>query len=135
MMRLADDAILAGDGDEFAADGGRGCFGRAGVGDGRCGPCEVEGHPCQDQPGGVRGEHARRRMRQCAVLQVRVDELDDRVSAVGFDGGDCGQVAGREERVEAVRIKEGGMFEVFLVQLRDPPHREAPCGVFTLLGG
>jgi len=58
VMRLADDAILAGARDEFPADGGRGRFDQASVGDGRRGAGEVEGHHGQEQPGGVRGEHA-----------------------------------------------------------------------------
>ena len=73
------------DGDEFASDGGRGRLGQAVSRDGRRGPGEVEGHHGQDQPGGIRGEHARGQVCQGAVLQVSVDEFDDRLAAVDVE--------------------------------------------------
>lgn len=45
---------------------------------------EVERGHGQDQPGAVRGEHPGRQVRERAVLEVGVDQFDDRVAAVGL---------------------------------------------------
>jgi len=69
-------------GDETAADrGGAGLRERA-AGEGPGGAQQVMGHGGDDEPGGVRGEDARREVGEGAGVQVGVDLLDDGVAAI-----------------------------------------------------
>ncbi len=73
-------------------------------------------------------------MSQGGILEVGVDLLDDRVSAVGFVRGDGVQGAGREERVEPPRVEQGGLpGNGFGVEVRYPADDEAAQDLLTLL--
>ena len=79
--------------DEFAADGAAARFAEIGAGERADGAGQVERDRCQDQPVCVRGENTRRQVAQCAVCQVGVDLLDNRVLAMRLVGGDRVQLA------------------------------------------
>jgi len=53
------------------------------------------------------------------------------MSAVGFVGNDGIQGAGGEERVEPVRVEQGRLVEVFLVELGDAAPYEASEDLFA----
>lgn len=66
------------------------------------------------------------------VFEIGVHQLDDRVLPVGFIGRHGVQGAGREERVEPVRVEEGrlpGAFE--RIQFRNPANDQAPGDAFS----
>ena len=74
-------------------------------------------------------------MAQCAVRQVGVDLLENRVLATRLVGGDRVQLGG-EERVETVCLEQGGLPVAFeSVQFRDPPHDQTPDGTFGFVPG
>lgn len=72
-----------GDCDEVVSDGLGGRAGVVAAGERAGGAGEVEREAGQHQPGGVRGEPARRKVGQGAGFQVGDDLFDDRVAAVG----------------------------------------------------
>ena len=66
------------------------------------------------------------------VFKIGVHLLDDRVLPVGFIGRDGVQGAGREERVEPVRVEEGrlpGALE--RIQFWNPANDQAPGDAFS----
>ena len=68
-------------------------------------------------------------MSERPALQIGVDLLDDRVSAVGLvrcDGAHRGLVGGGEERVVPVGIEQCRLLHLVRVQVRDPPHHQSP---------
>ena len=98
--------------DEGAAD--RRCrgFGESTgmVGDETGSTGEVECDHGEHEPGAVRGEHSGGQVREWAVLQVGVDLLDDRVSAVSLvRRNSVESLSGRggEERVVPVGVEQG----------------------------
>src|SRR5699024_11239552 len=65
-------------------------------------PQQVMRDRCDRHPGGIGVEYPGRYMRQGPVLQLRMDLLDDRVSAVDLISSDCVEtipVDGGEKRV------------------------------------
>ena len=119
--------------DDLPADRRGGRFRQRGAGDRGGGAGEVEGDHGEDEPSGVRGEHPGRQVREGAVLQVGVDLLDDRVTAVGLVRGDGVQGAGGEERVEPVRVEQGRLPSsafLFSSGIRRTTRRPGTCSVF-----
>ena len=79
-------------------------------------------------------------MSEGGVLQVRVHLLDDSVLAVGFVGGDGGEVVGvggGEEGVEPPDVEQGALALLSSrSQVRDAPHDQPARNLMGfLLGG
>ena len=74
-------------------------------------------------------------MRQRGVFPVGVDLFDDCALAVDLVRGHGVEGCGGEEGVEPVRVEQGRVGKVLLVQFRDSPHREAPGDVVFLRSG
>lgn len=75
-------------------------------------------------------------MRQGGVFEVGVDLFDDRVTAVGLVGGDSGQGAGGEERVEAPGVKQRGLpVAAAVVEVGDAAHHQPARDLLTGLLG